>query len=282
MHRLPTSPSARRAAGLTPVEPFDSGCAPARDKPPAARQRQRTAFTLVELLVVIGIIVLLVGILIPTMDSVLRVARAAESRARLTGLADACEHFARDHGGFYPGQIHTGELTGSTGGQFTGSQILAAELFNPDVDPDDASTYTSGNIEGAITAPDTTYAPCQLSDEPRDSDLFNPDDIARAGDYGDAPNSISDRFGRKPMAVLYFPSRRTGGLTQYRVGDNTEYLTDTTDPNNLRDGDAAWEGYIEDPRKSGMPYNDGRFILVGAGGDRQYGTKDDLTNIAGR
>lgn len=241
----------------------------------------RRAFTLVELLVVIAIIILLVGILAPAVMSAIRVANAAKTQTRITELQQACDSFHQDHDQFYPGQINTDELAGE-GGNYTGSQILAGELFGY-VDVDDTGTY--GNINDANPAVEPHYAKCTLADEARNSDLFDPTDIHPEYADNDRRNSISDRFGARPMAILYYPSRPAAdGYGQYEKADNEDYLTDTTfEEWTGQEGATGFNNYIDHPDIDGnVPYQDGRFILIGAGVDRLYGTGDDLTNIPGK
>ncbi len=68
---------------------------------------QRTSprgFSMTELLVVIGIIVLLVGILLVALDTVQQKAKKVKTVARMQAFADSCNAFQLDHG-FYPGVV---------------------------------------------------------------------------------------------------------------------------------------------------------------------------------
>ena len=67
-------------------------------------RNQRSAFTLVELLVVIGIIVLLVGLLIPVVSKVRLSAQEADSKQQISGLSAAIERYFNDFKA-YPGPI---------------------------------------------------------------------------------------------------------------------------------------------------------------------------------
>jgi prepilin-type N-terminal cleavage/methylation domain-containing protein len=65
---------------------------------------RRRAFTLVELLVVIGIITVLIGITIPVVSKIRENAQAAASQAVIAQLMGACETYRQDFGAF-PGPI---------------------------------------------------------------------------------------------------------------------------------------------------------------------------------
>ncbi len=65
---------------------------------------RRRAFTITELLVVIGIIILLIGILLPALARVNQRARGAKTTSIMEEFSKACETFRQEFG-FYPGLV---------------------------------------------------------------------------------------------------------------------------------------------------------------------------------
>src|SRR5437763_14496097 len=98
---------------------------------------RREGFTLVELLVVIGIIALLIGILLPALNKARESARRVACISNMRQIAAAVLSFANEHQGFVPGRAggktvwydptsknvaHYVELTGPSASQLPASR----------------------------------------------------------------------------------------------------------------------------------------------------------------
>lgn len=75
---------------------------PSSDKTSPGRGAKARGFTLVEMLIVIGIIVLLIGIVAPAVSGVLKSSKIASSRAAINLLDSACRQYAADFNDAFP------------------------------------------------------------------------------------------------------------------------------------------------------------------------------------
>lgn len=71
--------------------------------------RRQAGFTLVEMLVVVGIIAVLVAIILPTVNAVKRAAQTASTRAMMQRIVAGCEAYSADHRA-YPGPFANAQL----------------------------------------------------------------------------------------------------------------------------------------------------------------------------
>ena len=109
-------------------------------------RRAPRAFTLVELLVVVGIIVLLLGILLAGLALATRKARETQTSSTMNEFKNACDNFAQQFG-FYPGLVPEELLAADP--QISGTQnallhLLGGGVRESDVSAADWNDFTSG------------------------------------------------------------------------------------------------------------------------------------------
>src|SRR4051794_29532252 len=86
------------------MQPHDPATMPKRPRLPT----RANAFTLVELLVVIGIIAVLIGILLPALGKARESARQVQCLSNMRQLSVAVISFANEHKGWMPGRSGMG------------------------------------------------------------------------------------------------------------------------------------------------------------------------------
>ncbi len=89
-------------------------------------KREKTGFTLVELLTVLAIIALLVGLLIPSLTMIRNTAKKAKQKAQLTEIGLALTAFRNDYGDYPPSSW-------LPPGDYCGAQKLAEALLGRDL-----------------------------------------------------------------------------------------------------------------------------------------------------
>ena len=106
----------------------------------------RRGFTLIEILVVVGIIALLVGILLPALGKVQERARMTQTMGLMQEFAKACDAFQQECGR-YPGLVPEEILANDP--QISGTENAMLELMGGGVRKNDVDTTTYNNFSTA-------------------------------------------------------------------------------------------------------------------------------------
>ena len=116
----------------------------------------RRGFTLIEILVVVGIIALLVGILLPALGKVQERARMTQTMGLMQEFAKACDAFQQESGR-YPGLVPEEILANDP--QISGTENAMLELMGGGVRKNDVDTTTYNNFSTASGWKEFTFKP---------------------------------------------------------------------------------------------------------------------------
>ena len=109
-------------------------------------QSHRRGFTLVELLVAIGIIMVLIGILLPALGKVSTKAKATATTATMNEFAKACDVFYTQFG-YYPGIVPEAMLAATVNPPISGTENALLHLMGGAIRNDDPTYAASAGTE---------------------------------------------------------------------------------------------------------------------------------------
>jgi type II secretory pathway pseudopilin PulG len=248
------------------------------------RPRRPAAFTLVEMLVVVTILILLATIGAPVALKMYTQAKRAKSMTHLKVLNQAVHLYAADWKAFDPPYPPSrSALGGSIAGSGAGAQYLAVFLTGYADDPGEDGTPGPGSKPG-------------LWDFSQDDGAggwgFRVQSRGRVhGPYGDAERLPMMEFaaplkgGKKPCFVdewdspfLYYRWEE-----QYSVGYNHRDNYNADDADDPLSGPASFYSYIKPASDDRKAYRDD-FLLISRGPNGQWdspgeGGSDDITNF---
>jgi len=242
------------------------------------RENKRSAFTLVELLVVLSIILILAGIAIPSINKARMRAKDTEVKAGVNQIHQALSQYATDHDGFYPGMnwvfdsnnvLHNGPAL--LGGTPPAGSSLEEKIFTV---PKDAERYLADGVTPDPARIDVLVREGYLSDYPA-----NP--FLRVGGKTDRQMTNLFYFGVNIQSGPAFTPSQFYDWNRYATSESTTMRIDyehhgrgnftyiPLNPFNPRGIDFVddWDSLSDSDRAEFYKYVRG-FILIGWGATR--------------
>lgn len=301
----------------------------------------KKAFTIVELLTVMSIIIILISLLVPALQKVQQFARVVRQNAQFHSISVGLDLYYNDFGDYPPSNTSGGGSDISCGAIKLAEAMVGQDLlgFHPDSVYRLDRTDAAGNdlyIHSGV--PDTALDPSKeqnLRERKKhyvDLDQANATRMGQIydsfGDFGSASDIndvvvLSDVFekringgdgGKHGMPVLYYTANPNGNINP---NPNNTYTADSNGPGERRiylyeDNDELvqlgipfdssldkhpmdstntdtgmgptknfyWRINNDDiTLEDGRPYKADTYILLSAGEDGLYGTRDDIYNF---
>jgi len=265
-------------------------------KPVAKQIRHRKAFTIVELLTVMSIIVILIGLLVPALNQVKQYATNVKEKAQLKAIETALELFNSQYSG-YPDSTYVTPGTAGPAG-YCGAEKLAEAMVGQDLmgfHPD--SVFRQDGTDG-LTPVRLLYRPGTLPARPgtflqlenanayplgelyRNVGTFDPCDFVLCDVYGRVTNI---RTGRKVgMPILYYKANTARQSHDLQNPNNPDNIYNWVDNRELLALGKPW-----DPTPTATPHrllsfpgDTAKGILAEPAGERFYkNTRNEQVSI---
>ncbi|UCE99682.1 MAG: hypothetical protein JSV82_01040 [Planctomycetota bacterium] len=291
------------------------------------RTNKKAAFTIVELLTVMSIIIILIGLLVPALNMVKQYARRVRQKAQFHSIDVAMELFNNEWDGYPPSEESAYKVPPEPA--YCGALKLCEAMvgqdlmgFHPDShflsDCEDGlgnpiyATPTNG-FDPATDDPENlkvrkTYLQLENVHAYRlwniygsDCDPFEKDLFVLCDVYNRVRNV--DTGKKIGMPILYYKANTSNTLhdpngTLPTTDDDNDYIYNYLDNHELVQLDIPWDTggaqhpMFTDPEifyemtrnkkvqvESGRPNRADSYILISAGFDGEYGTRDDIFNF---
>ncbi len=198
---------------------------------PRMKRAAPKAFTLVELLVVIGIIALLISILLPALGAARRQAQAIKCQSNLRQLVLAAQMYVNEHKGFWPVGSYDGGTTNLQ--RWSGSRPSTSSAFDFFRDPSPLLPYLKTDAIKACPA--------------ANSDGVQAGVDGGSGGYGYNQSFIGGNF--MDFSISYIDRhKRAAKATQIHSPSETVAFADTATAYDMNSGTGLFQyAYVEPP-----------------------------------
>jgi len=268
-------------------------------KPIAKQSNKKAAFTIVELLTVMSIIIILIGLLVPGLNQIRRYAKGVRQKAQFHSIGIAIDLFNAEWDGYPPSEAFDGA---GVSYRYCGAMKLAEAMvgkdswgFNPDSD------FTAGNPVPPLYHDQTTLSGRKQYLKLEGANVESIGGLYSAPPFDPCEVVLCDVYShrtasgeRKGMPILYYRANTSNTLHRpdtmplseniYNYDDNKELIALQTydgEDHLLLDPVIFYEE-IRNKKidiKMARPYRADSYILISAGPDGNYGTKDDVLNF---
>lgn len=283
----------------------------------ARQPKKRAAFTIVELLTVMSIIVILIGLLVPALNRVRIFAKEVKQKAQFHSIEAAIELFNNAFDG-YPESSAVDWTDPTTGGNmYCGAMKLCEAMMGQDM----LGFHTNSRFEadgsalydGTVTSRVGPYLPPESADAVEIQEIWSTATLNGPSPSSFMPTSrvLCDVYTRRldsgkkvGMPILYYKADTTGRgkyhdenapMTPLDAAENIYNYYDNQDLLELgMPGAAAPPGYVyplankeqfyENTLSNKVttvrrPFRADTYILISPGYDAEYGTSDDIMNF---
>ena len=278
------------------------------------QSNRKAAFTIIELLTVMSIIVILIGVLVPALSNVRKYAQKVKQMAQFNSMQSAIELFNNEHDGYPP----SGAMDGA-GQPYGGAMKLCEAMMGRDLlgfHPD--SAFRADGMD--VTGTRDIYLPTKENLNARlgpflqldNANAYRLVDIYGSGQTAPFQENVfvlcdvytrQMRTGIKTgMPVLYYKAETSNNLhdpnTAPTPQDNMGNIYNYWDNHALVNLGKPWEEagkatthslseparFYRNTRNDKIltirrPYRTDSYILISAGYDGEYGTADDICNF---
>jgi len=277
----------------------------------------RKAFTIVELLTVMSIIVILIGLLVPALNKARRYAMYVKQKAMLHSMDAAIELFNNEYGGYPPSSAMDESPTPVP---YCGAMKLCEALMGQDLlGFHSISVFRANGLDATGTIP--LYPPLPTQDNLRarkgpylpaeSANAFPMEDIygTKVGSFLPRSYVLCDVYDRQMasgkktgMPILYYKANTANNLHDpnlaptitdakgniYNYWDNQQLVSlgkpwesgSTTTPHALADPKRFYRNTQNHMIQTArQPYKSDEYFLLSAGWDGEYGTADDIFNF---
>jgi type II secretory pathway pseudopilin PulG len=292
------------------------------------KSNEHKAFTIVELLTVMSIIIILIGLLVPALSQVKRYAKEVKQHAQFHSIDVAMELYETEHGGYPPSD----EL-GADDQPYCGAMKLAEAMVGQDLlgfhmdslyrsDLEDDNGNLLYQLPGGPPPPPENlqarkgpYLGIENANATRIENIYDANSLNIFASSMGKRFVLCDEYTRRMetaektgMPILYYRANLSGTrhpTPDPPVGngypaDHDDNIYDFKDNDDLVEEGVPWNSALTHPMEgaagarekfcwpiwnSDIPLYDGRpfksdsYILLSAGYDGLYGTRDDIYNF---